>query len=69
MYKFKSDFLKFIYDRGYIYQISDEEALDEISKLRKGTLGSWRKSPEFNLQINFIKRWELRIRSANRGSH
>ena len=30
MYKFKSDFLKFIYDRGYIYQISDEEALDEI---------------------------------------
>ena len=30
MYKFKSDFLKFIYDRGYIYQISDEEALDEV---------------------------------------
>ena len=29
MYKFKSDFLRFIYDRGYIYQISDEEALDE----------------------------------------
>ena len=30
MYKFKSDFLKFINDRGYIYQISDEEALDEV---------------------------------------
>jgi|TARA_B100001105_G_scaffold51059_1_gene38511 tyrosyl-tRNA synthetase len=30
MYKFKSDFLRFIYDRGYIYQISDEEALDEV---------------------------------------
>ena len=30
MYKFKSDFLKFIYDRGYIYQISDEESLDEV---------------------------------------
>ncbi|MEE3295419.1 MAG: tyrosine--tRNA ligase [Pseudomonadota bacterium] len=30
MYKFKSDFLKFINDRGYIYQISDEESLDEV---------------------------------------
>ncbi len=30
MYKFKSDFLKFIYDRGYIYQISDEKSLDEV---------------------------------------
>ena len=48
---------------------STEEALTEISKLRKGTLGSWWKSPELNLQINFIKRWELRIKSANRGSH
>ena len=38
---------------------STEEALTEISKLRKGTLGSWWKSPELNLQINFIKRWEL----------
>ena len=37
MYKFKSDFLKFIYDRGYIYQISDEEALDEIFFKRKVT--------------------------------
>tara|TARA_B100001179_G_scaffold231877_1_gene223015 strand:+ start:4286 stop:5512 length:1227 start_codon:yes stop_codon:yes gene_type:complete len=30
MYKFKSDFLKFINDRGFIYQISDEESLDEV---------------------------------------
>ena len=37
MYKFKSDFLKFIYDRGYIYQISDEEALDEVFSKGKVT--------------------------------
>ena len=55
----------YLVEKGF----TTEEALEEISKLRKGTLGSWWKSPEFNLQINFIKRWELRIRSANRGSH
>ena len=47
--------------------LTTEEALNKISSLRKGTLGSWWKSPELNLQINFIKRWELRTKSANRG--
>jgi len=55
----------YLVEKGF----TTEEALDEISKLRKGTLGSWWKSPEFNLQINFIKRWELRIKSTNRGSN
>ncbi|MGH9850122.1 MAG: protein-tyrosine phosphatase family protein [Blastocatellia bacterium] len=40
-------------------EVSGAEALSEIRRLRRGTAGSWRKSPETKAQEEFVKSWRL----------